>query len=287
MKTIALINPASGSVSADGEAKIRTVLEELRHGQADVVTLDLNDCRKQMHELAEQKPDILIVWGGDGTLRTALTELGHITPNLLLLPGGTMNLLTKSIHGDKPWDQILRETIIAPRRHRIAAGEANGERFYCAMLAGAPAKLAEAREALRKGNLANVLTEATAALNTLQAIHLTARYSNGYSFGDETLPTTSVIGAMVGPMSRSGGMEIAALTDPTAVAALSMIWSTLLSDWRNAPGVKIAPAETLEIRSEEGEAIPVIVDGEAIDVSDRLKVTYIGEAAECLTAHST
>ncbi|HEX5007132.1 MAG TPA: diacylglycerol kinase family protein, partial [Hyphomonadaceae bacterium] len=171
MKTFALYNPASGSVTADGGEKLRAALDEAGVRGAELVELDREDCEKQLKLLAAANPDLLIVWGGDGTLRTALTLAGQ-TPNLLLLPGGTMNLLTKSIHGDKAWDVILKEVLAGPKRKVIPAGKANDENFYCAMLAGAPARLAEAREALRRGELVKAAAEARAALETLSNLNL-------------------------------------------------------------------------------------------------------------------
>ncbi len=284
MKILAIINPASGGVVADGERRMREVLVGLRHGDAEIVTLDPAACIKDMRALAQSRPDMAIVWGGDGTLRAALAEFAPYTPNLVLLPGGTMNLLVKSIHGDRPWDEILHDTIASPRRRPVMAGECNGERFYCAMLAGAPARLAEARESLRRGDLGAVVSETAAALDVLQSTRLSARYAGRYTFGRDLLPPTSVIGAMVGPLAREGEMEVAALADPSALTALGVVWSSLTGDWRSAPGVAVALARTLEIASETGEPIPVILDGEAIEPTDIVTVSYLGKAAECLTA---
>jgi hypothetical protein len=151
------------------------------------------------------------------------------------------------------------------------------------MLAGAPARLAEARESLRRGELVKAATEARAALDTLENIHLSARYRDGYTFERADLPPTSVIGVLVGPLARDHEMEIAALADPTAGGALNVIWSSFVGDWRNAPGITIVPARALVIEIEEGE-IPVIVDGETIEVGDTVRVSYVKEAAQCLTA---
>src|SRR5688572_25556929 len=106
MKTIALYNPASGSVTADGAERLRAALEDAGVRGADLVEMNRDDCERQLKRLAGSNPDLFVVWGGDGTLRTALNLIGQ-TSNLLLLPGGTMNLLTKSIHGDKTWEDIL------------------------------------------------------------------------------------------------------------------------------------------------------------------------------------
>jgi diacylglycerol kinase family enzyme len=283
MKTIALYNPASGSVTADGGEKLRAALEAAGVRGADMVEIDRSDCDTQLKKLAEAEPDLFVVWGGDGTLRSALHVVGKATPNLLLLPGGTMNLLTRSIHGDKSWEQVLKDVLAAPKRKVIPAGEVNNEFFYCAMLAGAPAQLAEAREAVRRGELVKAATAAAAALDTLNNLHLDARYRDGYTFERTTLPTTSVIGALVGPMARDAEMEIATLADTSAGAALNVIWSSFISDWRNAPGVNIAPARSLVIESDGGD-IPVIVDGEPIAAGAEVRVKYVAEAAQTLTA---
>jgi diacylglycerol kinase family enzyme len=283
MKTVALYNPAAGSVTADGGEKLSEALAEAGVRQVELVEIDRTDCKNQIKRLTETNPDLFIVWGGDGTLRSALGFAGQSIANLLLLPGGTMNLLTKSIHGDKTWQAILKEVIASPKRTVIPAGKVNDEIFYCAMLAGAPARLAEARESLRRGELVKAAVEARAALETLGALHLDARYRDGYTFERATLPTTSVIGVLVGPLAQDAEMEVATLTDPSAGGALSVMWSSFVSDWRSSPGVTIAPARSLVIESEDGD-IPVIVDGEAIDAGDTVRVSYVKEAAQCLTA---
>jgi diacylglycerol kinase family enzyme len=284
MKTFALINPAAGGVTADGEAKLRAALNAAGLGMAAIATLDHAHSAEQMNEIADLAPDLFIVWGGDGTLRSALALVGQKTPNLLLLPGGTMNQLTKSIHGNHTWDKILADTVKAPRSVNLSAGDLNGERFYCAMLAGAPARFAEARESLRRGEIGNVVTGARVALEALQTIHLKASVGAGYRCADDRLPVTSFIGAMVGPLVKNGRMEVAALTDTSTTGALNVMWTSFLSDWRAAPGVKIVESDTLIIDSEEDDDIPVILDGETIETGSRIEVNFVEEAAQCLTA---
>jgi diacylglycerol kinase family enzyme len=283
MKTVALFNPAAGSVAVDGEAALRDALKAAGVHGADMVQLDRDSCEQQLRDLAAGKPDLFIVWGGDGTLRSALNTLGQTTPNLLLLPGGTMNLLCRNIHGEKPWNTILADVLASPKRRSLPAGKVNGELFYCAMLAGAPARFAEAREALRRGELVKAAAETRAALETLGTLQLAASYRDSYSFVDSRLPPTSIIAVLVGPVARDHEMEVAALSEPSAGGALNVIWSSFVSDWRSAPGVTIAPARSLVIESGDG-AIPLIVDGEAIDAGRTATVRFVKEAVQCLTA---
>jgi diacylglycerol kinase family enzyme len=283
MKTIALFNPASGSVTADGGERLRAALESAGVRDPDLVEIDRSDGETQLRQLAAAKPDLFVVWGGDGTLRSALGVVGKATPNLVLLPGGTMNLLARSIHGEKTWEQVLSDVLAGPKRVTLPAGDMNGETFYCAMLAGAPAHFAEARESFRRGELVKAAAEARAAIETLGTLHLDARYRDSYTFEQGFLPQTSIIGALVGPLARDHAMEVAALTEPSTGAALNVVWSSFISDWRSAPGITIVPARSLVIETEDGD-IPVIVDGEAIEAGRRVQVKYIEEAAQCLIA---
>ena len=285
MKTIALFNPNSGSVSADGGERLRAALEAAGVRGADILQTDGADFIGQLKSVAAQSPDLFVVWGGDGTLKAALETVGQATPNLLLLPGGTMNLLPKSIHGEKTWDQIINDVIAGPKRKFLPAGKVNDELFFCAMLAGAPAHFAEARESLRRGELVKAAAEARVAIDTLNSLHLDARYGDGYSFDGGRLPTTSIIGAVVGSLTKEGkGMEVAALASPTAGGALNVVWTSFFSDWRSAPGVTVVPATSLEIGNDDGGDIPVIADGEHIQAGPKVRVSFIEEAVQCLTA---
>jgi len=285
MKTIALFNPNSGSVSADGGERLRAALEAAGVRGADILETDGADFIGQLKGVAAQSPDLFVVWGGDGTLKAALETVGQATPNLLLLPGGTMNLLPKSIHGEKTWDQIITDVIAGPKRKFLPAGKVNDELFFCAMLAGAPAHFADARESLRRGELVKAAAEAKVAIDTLNSLHLDARYGDGYNFDGGRLPTTSIIGAVVGSLTKEGkGMEVAALASPTAGGALNVVWTSFFSDWRSAPGVTVVPATSLEIGNDDDGDIPVIADGEHIQTGPKVRVSFIEEAVQCLTA---
>lgn len=284
MKAVVLINPAAGSVTADGADRMRRALKPTALSGANIVEVDFRAGDGQIRELVRRAPDFLIVWGGDGTHRAALKVAGRSASNLLLLPGGTMNLLSRSLHGARPWQEILGKVMANPLKRILPAGQVNGEPFYCAMLAGAPVRFTEARESLRHGDIGKIASQVGAALDALHNMHLIARYTDVYSFADKRLPTTSVIGALVGPLSHNGRMEVAALSHPSALSVLSVVWSSFVADWRSAPDVTVVAADTLIIESEEGDSIPVVIDGEAITVGNQARIAYEEAAAQCLTA---
>jgi len=285
MKTIALFNPRSGSVPPDAREKMAAVLGEYGITDPEMVETDPEDCAGQIRALAEKQPDLFMVWGGDGTIRSALSIAGPITDRLLILPGGTMNLLPKAVHGDKTWDQIVRDVLKHHTTQTLSAGDVNGELFYCAMLAGAPARFAEVRENLRKGDLGAAAAGAAGAIDTLKSLNLVASYADGYSFVDSRLPVSSVVGAVIGSLTRTGrGMEVASLANPTATGALNVVWTSFFTDWRKADGVETAPAISLEIGNDDGGDIPMIADGEPVEAAPVARVKFVERASQCLAA---
>ena len=179
MKTIALINSMAGSVGPTGRQRLHAALAKVGLDHADIRELDRTDSEGQLARIEAEAPDLLIAWGGDGTHRSVLDTLGRKTSKLLLLPGGTMNLLPKWLHGDKPWETVLWSVLASPKPRLLSAGKVGNKLFFCALLAGVPARLAEAREDVRRGDLGRALADAGLALDGVRKIHLAA------SFGDD------------------------------------------------------------------------------------------------------
>jgi diacylglycerol kinase family enzyme len=281
-RAIAVVNTAAGGTGANALHRMRQALRRLGIHEAEVVAFDFGDGAAQLRRLASGEPDAFIVWGGDGTHRTALGTLGLEPSRLVLLPGGTMNLLSRFLHGPAPWDRILEAVLAASAPRPLPAGEIKGERFFCAMLAGAPARFAQARESLRHGQIGRAMGEVGVALDAIHDLHLRARYRNGGA--EHKLAETCLVAALVGPLSNGRGMEVAALPHPTVATTLDAIWSSFHQGFRNLPGIAIADAEGLEVDNTSEDAIPVIIDGEAIRTGRRVDVRFVEQGAWCLTA---
>jgi diacylglycerol kinase family enzyme len=281
MSVIAVLNPLAGSVPSDARNRLRRKLVELGHTVADIVDFDPEWSRQQLETLGARSHDLFIIWGGDGTHRTALNVLGRHREKLLLLPGGTKNLLSRSLHGPKKWDAIVEAATLSPTLRSLPAGRLQDELFFCALLVGSPALFAEVREDLRIGDLAEAMNDFSAGMAAAADLCLSGFSADGQRADEIALPRSNVIGALVGPLSTSGGMEVAAVPYSREATRLSMLWATIQSSWRDVPGVELRKATSLVVTA-DGRNLPAIADGEPIKAGERLEVTFVENAATCM-----
>lgn len=85
---------------------------------------------------------------GDGTINSAAAALEGWGGALLVLPGGTQNLLSKSLHGDRPLEAILADLPHANRTRRRGIRTSQGMSLI-EVLAGPGAMWADVRESVR------------------------------------------------------------------------------------------------------------------------------------------
>ena len=150
MRAWLIVNPAAGSVSRadaiDNEASARGVTIAGR-------TIFPDDPFPAAETLDAAAIDLLILLGGDGTINAAARALDHWEGRALILPGGTMNLLAKRMHGNADAATIVARSTSACRANALLFVEAGPHRAFVAMIAGPPSAWAHAREAVRKGRL--------------------------------------------------------------------------------------------------------------------------------------
>ncbi len=99
--------------------------------------------------------ETLAIYAGDGTINAAVTGLYGWGGAILVLPGGTMNLLAKRLHGDSPAEEIIARVgagsarRVRPKVARTAHGDA-----LAGLLAGPGTSWYAVREAMRDADIA-------------------------------------------------------------------------------------------------------------------------------------
>jgi len=134
MTKVAVVAHAGKSFGG-GLPELRRELE--RQGVDDPMWIEVPKSRfasKQVKRALDDGAELLLVWGGDGTVQQAIdTMAGSETP-LAILPAGTSNLLATNLGIPQDIEQAVSIGLGGERR-KLDVGRFNGERF--AVMAGA------------------------------------------------------------------------------------------------------------------------------------------------------
>lgn len=158
------VNPASGSNSDDTLAMLQEGFAE--HSCAIARTVRFPDEGvPSLDELRAANVDILAIFTGDGSMNAIVTALSGWDGAVLVLPGGTMNLLSKRLHGDCDATEILA---------RVGAGQARRLRppivrsryadGFTGVLAGPGTAWNNVREAMRESDVVGLVASAAEAI---------------------------------------------------------------------------------------------------------------------------
>jgi hypothetical protein len=118
--------------------------------------------------LSRREIDLLIVWTGDGTINTAARGAAGWGGAILPLPGGTLNLLSKSLHGDRDAPDILADALRGKgRRAPIPMIRSKDGEAFITIIAGPATRWAEVRETMRQDGLIEASRSAPEALDAM------------------------------------------------------------------------------------------------------------------------
>ncbi|MFP5371037.1 MAG: diacylglycerol/lipid kinase family protein [Actinomycetes bacterium] len=118
-----------------GLEKLRTALFD--EGITDPIWYEVPKSKKapkKVRKAVEKGAELVLVWGGDGTVQRCVQELAGSGVALGILPAGTANLLASSIEIPVDLDGALKVALHGERRV-LDVGVINGERFT--VMAGA------------------------------------------------------------------------------------------------------------------------------------------------------
>ena len=189
------------------------------------------------------------MWTGDGTINAAATRAEGWAGAILPLPGGTLNLLSKALHGDRAAPDILTDALggKALRRPIPTVRSGDGEAFIT-IVAGPATRWAEVRETMRQDGIIEASRAAPEALETMlnaPGVRV-AGHDKAYP---AVILTPTEAGVRADGILTEGGID---------VLRHGLAW--LGGDFRDGPSEEIACAETIILESEA--PISLEYDGE-------------------------
>jgi diacylglycerol kinase family enzyme len=219
--------------------------------------------------------DRLAVFAGDGTVNTAIAALAAWRGAVLVLPGGTMNLLYHRLHGDRTLEETVAAVACgeaAPRRPsviRSSCGDA-----FAGVLAGPGASWGRVREAIREANVAEV------AAGAIEAVEQTLT-------GEMIACVNPPLGRLEGyPLlcltPRERGIEVEAYYAETAGDYLEHAWALLRRNFREGPHDVLGQAATVQLASTEGNPFGLLIDGEPAEAAPQAEFTLAASEVDLL-----
>jgi hypothetical protein len=209
--------------------------------------------------------ECVAVYAGDGTVNTLVTGLYGWDGAVLVLPGGTMNLLAKRLHGDAPSEQIFAAVAagVARRVRPLVARSRKGDAF-AGLLAGPGTSWYAVREAMREADVAGIVAGASEAIaETTGGPMLHCLEPNlGREAGYPLIEITP----------GEWGMELDGFYAETTGDYFAQGWALLRRRFREGPHDRLGLVERVTLAGEDGGSIGLLIDGETADGSAREEI---------------
>lgn len=210
--------------------------------------------------------DTLAIYAGDGTVNAAVTGLYGWKGAILVLPGGTMNLLAKRLHGDSPTEEIVARVgagaarRVRPKVARTAHGDA-----LAGLLSGPGTAWYAVREAMRDADIAGMAGSAGEAFaETTSGAML--RCVDPRLGRDEGYPLLEIT-------PGQWGMQLDAYYAENAGDFLLQGWALLRRQFREGPHDRLGLIDRVEVADCGGERIGLLIDGEPAEGGPREEFT--------------
>ncbi|WP_428678928.1 diacylglycerol kinase family protein [Sphingopyxis sp.] len=198
--------------------------------------------------------DLLLVWTGDGTINAAAVKAAGWNGAILPLPGGTLNLLSKALHGDRPAPDILADALAGKARQRpIPTVRSDGGEAFITVVAGPATRWAEVRETMRQDGIIEASRAAPEALEAMLNAPGVRVAGHGKSYPAVILTPTET-GLRADGILTEGSID---------VLRHGLAW--LGGDFREGPSESLATAETIILESDA--EISLEYDGELAEMS--------------------
>jgi hypothetical protein len=249
-----VVNPASGSNDASSAETVTAALDKRGLAVARVIAFP-DEPLPDPAALDAAGIGLVAVYTGDGTINALVTALSGWGGRVLVLPGGTMNLLPLRLHRTTDLDTIL--DIVAgggALAVRPACVACPGGVALAGLLVGPGTVWNRVRESMRSGALVETAKEAIAALRETTtgpcvtvADHRATR-EGGYPLVELT--------------PGEHGVQIIGYYADAALDYTAQAWATLRHRFREGPHDKLGLATSLVIESIDGSPLACLIDGE-------------------------
>lgn len=238
----------------------------------------------RMKEAIKKGAELIIIWGGDGTVQHCIDTAVGSDVTLAILPAGTANLLATNLGIPRDLEEAL-DIALHGHDRRLDVGKMNGEHF--AVMAGIGMDALMIRDADRGlkdrfGRAAYVWTGARHVKH--DPVPTTVRVDGNVWFeGDATCVLIGNVGDITGGITAfehaqtdDGKLDLAVITATGAWQWARTLTRAAVGQTDKSPLVQMTTAERIDVRTEK--KLPYELDGGARPKTNHLKVKVVPKA---------
>jgi diacylglycerol kinase family enzyme len=279
LKVGVIINTSSGSYDSESEQKMLSILTGAGVVEPKVWCGEAKEMERFFAEAAGQKLEVLVVLGGDGTIRTAAEACAEKGSYLIPLPGGTMNMLPRALYGNVSWEEALKETLTAPSTRVLSGGRVSNKRFFIAAIVGAPALWTQPRESMREGNIADAIKKGSIAFRRMFEAKVQYLISGGAK--GETEGVVLICPLISEEMSDSEqALEAATIDVESAAEVIGLATTAAFGKWRDDKNILLTKTKRVNVQS--SKEIPATLDGEQVNLGRSAEIDFVSKALTVL-----
>ncbi|OYY89532.1 MAG: hypothetical protein B7Y45_11835 [Sphingomonas sp. 28-66-16] len=194
--------------------------------------------------------DTAILFAGDGTINAAVAALDAWPGAILILPGGTMNMLAKALHGSADPVAIVEAAIRSGQQVSLPIVVAGEHRALVGLILGPAASWVRTRELVRAGRVRG--------LGRALALAWRRTFGRGIRLSGVKMPGRGAQAVLIRP--DAGGLAAAAIDAREWRSIARLGWDWLTGDWLSAASVTQVHAKTLRIAG--SRPVRALFDGE-------------------------
>jgi diacylglycerol kinase family enzyme len=281
LKVGAIINTSSGGCDLDSEQKMLAQLKRAGIVGAKIWCGAADQTERAFAEAARQKLEVLIVLGGDGTIRTAAEACAEEGLYLIPLPGGTMNMLPRALYGDVSWEEALKNTLADPSVKVLSGGRVADKQFFVAAILGVPSLWAELRESMREGDIVGAIEKGSVAFQKMFETKL--QYLISEEVNGEAVAVALICPLISTAMSDSEqALEAAVIDVESAAEVIGLATTAAFGEWRDDKNVLLTKTRRVAIRSTKD--IAARLDGERVNLGRSAEIEFVSKAVNVIVA---
>jgi diacylglycerol kinase family enzyme len=289
------MNQAAGTASSTDvallEERVRAALPET---DIDVVSVAPQDLETALDNAFGQEPDVVVVFGGDGTARAAAKRALATQVPIAPLPGGTMNVLAKLVFGHADLAKSIADLPMC-RATGLDVGVVGGEPFFLSAAFGFAGPLARFRESMRPPR--RLREVASSALTCARALGPSLRGGVKWRRAGAKWHHAQTLVVALGSMERviTPEEQNVHVGERLQAASLSLksMWEVAklggdavrLRNWRDLNQLTLVSARRIELDLRSKRPL-VVLDGEPIRLSHPAEITVQEAALPVLAARA-